>query len=134
MVSILLVSAFSHPGVFTNWRIIDGTSGIDVTFHLDMDNAVFTTEGASHELVEDVLWNKSQDELWIPFGYDDESAWNRKRTEAKNAQPVIVVKWYKDHYDWHGSGSRGLERKSITLVNVNTGSGLRETDWSGRFI
>jgi len=41
-VSTVLVSVFSHSGVFTNWRAVDGTSGTNVTFHLDMDNGVFS--------------------------------------------------------------------------------------------
>ena len=34
---------------------------------------------------KDVLWYKLQDELRVPFGYDDEGGWTRKRTEAEQA-------------------------------------------------
>ena len=41
----LLVSVFSHSGEFTNWWIIDGTSGNSVTFHLDINNTVLEWKG-----------------------------------------------------------------------------------------
>ena len=47
----------------------------------------------------DVLWNKSHDKLWVPFGRDDHRAWSREHTEAENGQPVTVVKWYEGQRD-----------------------------------
>jgi len=70
---------------------------------------------------KDVLWNKSHDKLWVPLGYDDHRAWSRKHTEAEKAQPVTVVKWYEGQRGWGRSGLRGLERGSMTFVNVNAG-------------
>ena len=49
---MLLVSVFSNSGEFTNWRIIDGTSGSIVTFHLEVENAVSVTGRASHNKAE----------------------------------------------------------------------------------
>ena len=45
VVLTLLESVFSHSGEFTNWWIIDGTSGNSVTFHLDVENAVLERKG-----------------------------------------------------------------------------------------
>lgn len=51
-VSTLLVSVLVHSGVFTNWRIIDGTSGNAVIFHLNMDDVMFKKERKPHGQVE----------------------------------------------------------------------------------
>ena len=69
---------------------------------------------------KDVLWNKLQSELHVPFWCDDESALNRERTETEPGQPVAVVKWHADQCNRNIGGSRGLGGKFMTLVSVNT--------------
>ena len=68
-----------------------------------------------------VLWDKSHDKLWVPLGHDDHRAWSREHTEAEKGPSVTVVEWYEGQRDWDRSRLRGLERKSMTLVNVNAG-------------
>ena len=70
---------------------------------------------------KDILWNKSDNKLWVPFGRDDHRAWSREHTEAENAQPVTVVKWYEGQCDWDKSELRGLERKFMAFADVNAG-------------
>lgn len=70
--------------------------------------------------LKDLLVNKLQGELRVPFRHYDESARNRKRAETEHVQPIAMIKWHWYQHHWNTTVSWRLEQEPWRS-SANTG-------------